>query len=245
MTKTQILTAADFLTETQVVNKAAEVHGLIIERKHGSCWETADIGEYPLNTDFLSVLEKIHFTFERDKERPNNGMKYLSGRSHQTGEIFESDCWAFKTTEENPHITVSFHLVIGEHERGVIAMPSIWGNCEGGACHRPTIDKLAIAVASHFDSTHALLKRMTNRSHPVIQWREMGLGGLRSISTLFDERFGRNKMVCSLSMWHNSPFSPGPSVPMGQESYFVPEHLQSSLIRQWVEQLEEFKDSLR
>ena len=65
----------------------------------------------------------------------------------------------------------------------------MWGNCRGGACHQPTIDRLVKAIVGHFENSHPLLKKMIEGSdYPVIFWGDMGPGGLRSLHAIFREK---------------------------------------------------------
>jgi hypothetical protein len=179
-------------------------------------------------------------------------MVYLSGESNQRGaEIFESDSWAWKRAATDLELSVYFRLRINEKNRGVICEPHVWGNCEGGACHQPTIDRLVGIMAEHLSDTsdpHLLLKRAANlKSAPVIYWNEIGLGGVKSVEWLFEELFGRSKKVMELSRSSLSPFDPNPNPTRSffkvHDRLFVEEADQPQLFGQWEKQLKEFKQS--
>lgn len=245
-TQTQPLVASSLISETEVVKKACSAFNLTAKRNHHGRWETADIGEYPLDSNLIKVLGEVGFTFEPGKEPPRLDVVYLAGHSHQTDrEVFESDCWAWDRSENNPRLTISFHLLVSEKMRGLVAVPHVWGNCKGGACHQPTIDRLVRSIAGHFDDVHPLLKKMVgSNDYPVIQWNDINLGGLRSLHTLFRELYGHNEVICgSLAQSHFSPFKPKPFGERGEE-YFVPEPIQHELMNQWEAQLQRFKEIL-
>ena len=233
------------LSETEIMSKVKEIHDLTIDCDKGrNRWFSDKTGEYPLTSPgFIDSLTKGGFTWERGKDEVRKNTIYLAGHSRQTSDFFENDCWSWDVAEENPYLTVSFFLYVDERKRGIVAIPQIWGNCKGGACHQPTIDKLAIAIGSHFTNTHSLLKRMTQVSeYPVIGWNELDLSGIRSLNTLFQEMYGHNELICALAREHVSLFNPNPY--HIQEYHFVREQFQRELMNKWQAQLQEFKGKL-
>lgn len=235
------------ISESEVIKKACEINCFTATRYEHRGWRTSDIGEYSLDANLLKSLEKAGFTFEPGRDELRKNCIYLAGHSNQKGsDVFESDCWMWHKEDADRCLTIHFNLCVSEKDRGLLAIPHIWGNCRGGACHQPTINRLVRAIARHFEDSHLLLKKMANDlNYPVILWSDMGLGGLRSVQTLFEELYGKNDLVVSLSKWHRSPFHPSPVSEMGEEKYFVPERIQRFLMDQWIGQLRAFKDSLR
>lgn len=247
-----------FTTESSLIDKAAKWGRLVIKaepKKSSSSLELESESVQTLRLDgsFLTLLKEHGFTFGPGTRPPHNQMVYLSGESNQRGaEIFESDSWAWKRAATNLQLDAYFRLRINEKKRGVVCEPHVWGNCDGGACHQPTIDRLVRIMAEHLSNTsdlHLLLKRAAgSKSAPVIYWSEMGLGGVKSVGWLFEELFGRNKKVLELSRSPLSPFDPNPNPTRSifdvHDRLFVEEVDQSRLFEQWEKQLKEFRRDL-
>jgi hypothetical protein len=241
-----LLTADSFIQRPELIEKAATSRGLTIKRyrEDRGYSETEVIGTYKLDKGLLEALGKVGFTFEPGRKPPYDAMIYLTGNSNQRGqEVFESDCWNWKRTETDHKLTIYLRLLVSEKERGVIAVPEVWGNCSGGACHRPTINKFVMAVAGYSQEAHSLLKEMTADSYPTIYWSDIGLGGIKSVSTLFRELYGHNESISRLADSNVSPFAPSPK--QAGYNYFVVESDQPRLFEQWNKQLQEYKDRLR
>lgn len=245
-----------FLKESFLIGRAAELRELTISgepRRNTSYLEfdSEPVGTFKLVKDFIATLKKHGFTFCPGTKPPHNKMVYLAGHSDQKGaEIFESDCWAWERTETDPQLDIRFRLRVSERKRGVACEPHIWGNCSGGACHQPTIDKFVKVVSEHFSGLHPLIKVAVNvETPPVIYWSEIGFGGVKSVGLLFDELFGRNEKATELARSTLlSPFDPNPN-PQGtifevKDRLFVLEADQPKLFRQWKDQLRAFKTSL-
>ncbi|MEK7121598.1 MAG: hypothetical protein AAB857_02720 [Patescibacteria group bacterium] len=235
-----------FIQKPKLIEKAAASRGLTIKRYHenGQYSETEIVGTYKLDKELLEALGKVGFTFEPGKKSPYDTMIYLTGNSNQKGqEVFDSDCWDWKRTETNHELTIYLRLSVSEKERGVVAVPEVWGNCSGGACHRPTINKFVVTVAGYSPDAHPLLKEMTLDSYPTIHWSDVGLGGIKSVGTLFRELYGHNESILMLANSNISPFAPSPK--QGKYNYFVVESDQPRLFEQWENQLRAYKDKLR
>jgi hypothetical protein len=244
--QTQLLTINDLISETELVKKACSVFNFTAKLNHHNRWMTANIAEYKLDTDLINALRPAGFTFEQGKDQSSD-MVYLAGHSYQTNiGTFYSDSWAWNKSEKNPFITVGFYMSASGEKRGIEAIPHVWGNCSGGASHQPTINKLVRAIANFFSDCHQIIKRMNETDdYPVIQWNELSLGGLQSLSTLFKEKYGNNKIVYqNLAESNFSPFNPDPRSISRKENHFVPESIQHKLMKQWEKQLQEFKNSL-
>lgn len=244
-----------FLKESFLIGRAAELRGLTLfgePRRNTFCLEfdSKPVGTFKLDKDFIVTLGKHRFSFGPGTKLPHNEMVYLAGHSNQRGsEVFESDCWAWKKTETNHQLTVNFCLSVAEGKRGVVCVPHVWGNCSGGACHRPTIHRFVKVVAEHFSDAHSLIREATNTDfQSVIRWGDIGLGGIKSIGGLFDELYGRNEKVTKLASSSLSPFNPNPNPRKSSfevtDRLFTVEADQPKLFRQWREQLQAFKTSL-
>lgn len=250
MSTTQLSSTINFLTEQEVVSKAAAVSGLIIRGNKSHKWLTTDIASFEISAILPEALKETGFTLKPGTKPPYDSMMYLSGNSEQEGaDIWESDSWAFEKDEKHPLLTISFALSVKESDGGVAATPEVWGNCKGGACHFPTIKKLVHLLASQFPNTHPFLDRIASEGdYPVIKWGEIGLEGLRSLGELFREQYGHSNLILhSLAPSYFSPFEPNPrKQSYGDEvRYFVPADLQHELTSQWKAQLADFRDKLQ
>lgn len=243
-----------FLKESGLIRKAAAARNLVLpekSREHAFHpeYDSEIVGTFKLSKEFLATLKKYGVTFEPGDDELRKDMIYLCGHSHQpNAEIWESDCWAWKQGKVRYELTVNFRVSADESKRGVVCLPHIWGNCSGGACHQPTINKVVAAIAEHFPDAHRLIKEAPDSDFkPVIPWSEIGVGGVKSIWKLFYELFAENKRVKDLARSHLSPFDPNPHQQKNwgepKDELFVPEMDQTKLFRQWKEQLEKFKES--
>jgi len=243
------------IEESLLIRKAAKLRKLTLSNKPrmDTCYPQFDsepVGTFNLDTAFIIALNRHGFTFDTGTKPPHDEMQYLNGHSDQQGaEMFESDCWAWKRTETYPQLDVRFRLRVSEEKRGIVCEPHVWGNCAGGACHQPTIDKFMKVVSEHFSDLHPLITRATDvETPPIIYWSEIGLGGIKSVGRLFDELFEKNKKVIELAHSALSPFEPDPqqqaSIINPKDRIFVPEDYQPQLFRQWKEQLWLLRTSL-
>ncbi len=242
------------IAESELIRKAAAFMSLVLKdepREHTSylTFDSLSVDSFSLNDrGFISALEKAGFTFGPGVGASRKEIVYLDGGSNQKGaEIFESDCWSWTRKEANPRLDVRFRLSISEERRGVVCLPEVWGNCGGGACHQPTIQKFVEVVAIYFVEAHALIKECVKaKPCPVISWSDIGLGGVKSVEHLFQELFGKNANVLKLAYSNISPFNPDPrNWPRKEDKLFVLEPDQPKLFKQWRTQLQEFGDSLR
>ncbi|MBI2626686.1 MAG: hypothetical protein HYW77_00360 [Parcubacteria group bacterium] len=247
LSQVPILLGTDaIMRRPEIIEKAATCKGLTVKRyrEDREYSETEVIGTYKLDKGLLEALGKVGFTFEPGRKPPHDSMIYLTGNSNQRGqEVFESDCWAWKRTDTNHELTIYLRLSVSEKERGVVVVPQVWGNCSVGACHRPTINKLVVAIGGYATDAHPLLKEMAVDSYPTIHWSDIGLGGIKSVGTLFRELYGHNESVSRLADSNVSPFAPSPK--QAGYNYFVVESYQPRLFEQWKNQLQEYKDRLR
>jgi len=245
-TARKVITTNEFVSEQTLIERAAFSYALgnIKQSKRG--WETGYMGSFPLKPEFIKRLAEVGFTLEKGIGT-REGMLYLSGHSQQgKTDVWESDCWAWKVATAGPeqYLTVHFHLFPDDEQRGIVVRPEIWGNCNSGAVHRPTIDKLASAISDHFPLAHQLIKQ-TKGAYPVIAWSELDYPGLRSFDHLFFAEFCEdNDMAMKLSRSTISPFSPGPTRGIINAQLFVPAYLHAGLKRQWRKQLDKFKEEL-
>ncbi len=245
----------NFIRESDLIKKAAASQNLTLceePRKDTSCpvFQSEVVAGLAVDKDFLIAARKYGSTFEPGTKPPHNEMVYLSGNSNQKGaEVFESDCWAWKRTETAPQLTLYFHLWVVEGRRGVCCEPHIWGNCSGGACHRPTVAKLTKCIAEYLPDAHPLIKGLDDKELvATIHWSTIGLGGVKSVGNLFDDLYRENKTVIELANSSLSPFDPSPKHKYmtleNKDRLFVLEAEQTKLFKKWREQLQGFKDSL-
>lgn len=208
------------------------------------------VGTFNIERGFVTALQGRGFSFGPGTGPTRSAMVYLSGDSDQGGaEIFESDCWAWKNTESHPYLTVYFQLQVTQDQRGVVCTPHVWGNCDGGACHRPTINNFLRVVSEHFRDVHSLITEAANTNfQPVVTWGEINMAGIKSVEHLFFDTYGQNKRVITLANSNLSPFEPVPfpkfSVSRVNDRLFVPDFDQPTLLDQWGDQLRAFRDSL-
>ena len=250
------LLAANFAKDSSLIHRAAFLREVQLKnepRKHTSYlkYDSMSVGTFTLNDGFLAALKKEGFTFEVGKKPPHDTMRYLSGNSNQKGaEIFESDCWAWKREETDHKVTIYFCLIVSERKRGVVCIPYSFGNCSGGPCHQPTINKFIKVVAEYFPNVHSLITDSANANdgQAVISWSTFGGAGVKSVGLLFEELYGKNEKIVCLARSTLSPFDPDPYARAGaiwepKDRIFIPEKYQPLLFEQWKGQLKSFQNS--
>lgn len=249
------LSESDFLKESELISRAAFRADILPlkqsdKRFYNSRFRSRVIETFNLDEGFLIALKNAGFSFEPGIKPPHDTMIYLSGNSHQEDqETFYSDCWAWERGKTDHQLTISFNLWVEEDKRGVVCEPEVWGNCSGGACHRPTINKFVAVVANHFPNVHPLIKQAADDGcQAIIYWSDIGLGGIKSIDRLFRELYGRNEVIIRLADSILSPFTPNPNRAtrgLGSgDKFFVLESDQPRLFRQWRGQLQELRSKL-
>lgn len=242
--------------ESELIKKVATATGLELkpnpdERGIFLEFQTKNVGRFPLSKNFVKALAEEGFTFGPGEGHIRKGMIYLSSNSKQSGEIFESDCWAWERSKVRPRLDICFNMRVNEKERGVFCVPDIWGNCSGGACHQPTIDAFVRVVSKHFSNAHPLIKQAAevDSCRATISWHSAGLAGVKSVGELFKEWFGENKKVMRLAQSKASPFfNPNPFEErvelQAPNRLFVLESHHRALFSQWKKQLSEFATGL-
>ena len=240
--KLSCLNHESFLTVSEIIHLAAKHKSipLKVSNQDDGIYESGIMGTFPLDKYLVGKFTNAGFTYGPSQKSPDNGMIYLCGNSHQTGDSWDSDVFAWKKTEPAPQLTVTFQLHTHDRHRGVFIQPHFWGNCDGGPTHKPTIDKLAMAVGNAFRS-HPIIGDMRHNPYLIVHWNDIGLGGIRNIRTLFSELFGRNEFVLELANSRVSPFKPHPQK---DSEIYVIENDQPYLFSHWQSQLEEYKTKL-
>ena len=235
-----------FLTVEELTRLAASKSRLEVEsyREDKQELKSGVVGCYHLSQELIRVLEKSGFSWSPGTRQYTKDLMYLCGNSVQSIKSdYECDCWSWKNGEENRLLDIYFKLTVNETAGGGEAVPRIWGNCLGSAAHQPTINRLAIALAKYLpDSSHKLLKQLGTYSCPVIPWITMGLGGLKSVASLFQEVNGKDEALSWLANYSVCPLDPNP-IEAGNK-YFVARQKQDELIKQWQIQLRELRDKL-
>lgn len=245
-----------FLFESFLIRKAAAAQKLELNKEPkkntGSLVFTSKpVGIFPLDAQFIAALEKDGFTWGPGTRPPYDMMIYLSGESDQHGaEIFESDSWAWKKSQEGErYLTVYFSLFAMETMRGLACKPKVWGNCSGGACHEPTIRKVVAVIAKHFAKVDPLIPEALENKEglAIIPWTAINLGGVKSVTLLFFEHFGRREKIVNLAQSTQSPFDPNPLALRGMGQHdreFVVKEEQQALFDRWKKQLKNYRASL-
>src|SRR3989344_2852409 len=239
------LLKANFATDSSLIHRAAFSRDIQLRnepRKFISRLEfdSMPVGIFTLDNDFITALQKQGFIFEVGKKPPHDTMRYLSGNSNQRGaEIFESDCWAWKREETKHEIEIYFRLSVSEQRRGVVCVLHSFGNCSGGPCHQPTINRFVKVVAEYFPNVHSLIadSAIAQNSQAVISWSSFGEAGIKSVELLFDELYGKNEKNNALACSTLSPFDPNPYARKGpiwepKDRIFIPEKYHSFLFEQ-------------
>lgn len=249
-----MLTGKDFLTHKDVLEKAAEFKGFeIAHLREGEVKAASkDLYEFkldPSDENLTALLRENKFEFDRSEKRRefyialDDIQKYSDNPSCG---FFEDQSFCWEKGEIPPHaLEVGVYMWPSEKKNGVILIPYLMASA-GGACYRPTINKLLKVLVGYFKPANTLLNEIVaNGGETTVNWSDMGLDGLRSLGAVFSD-FAASTAIESLAVSNSSPFRPEPRKRyFNQPVYYVPERIRPQLVEQWNEQLTDFRESLR
>lgn len=157
-----------------------------------------------------------------------------------------SNIWNVLRKDTSQPFDMTFELFadldINETMRGVVFTPKV--SCQGVWATDPLPRmRMFRALAEHVPYVLNIVRELAaSDGAVVVSWTEMNLGGLRSVSALFDE-FAKGNGELTAFACRERLFEPDPHPPHvkpGDEPY-VAEPFQPALFKQWHEQLDSFR----
>ena len=230
---------SQLLTKNNLLLKAAAIKKVVLSLDHNSLLISKPFVSYKLEGEFLDILKKNGFKLDYRTD----GVITLSEENSE-------GYWNFyDKPNEKSELRLDLCVVFGvyESERGVVLRSDTSGGYLSPAILRSHL-KVFEAVAQYkVTKIHPLVKEIVaGQGKTVVSWKQLGLGGLRSVPALFDElTIQSGRRTSSLKDLARSSVSPFDPSPVDQEErLFLPETYQPLLFELWWEQLRDFKGDL-
>lgn len=205
------------------------------------------IKKYALDAKLLAALSKARI---RQVER-SDGIFTLSDENpqHIVPGWNPSHYWNFRIDEETQEydlrIQLSVHLEISDYDRGVVFRPWAFGGCASPADRLPNFRLFKLLTEHDPEAPEVCKEIAASDGYIVVSWSDLGLGGIRQISELFDEFARGNKAVLELGRT-GVIFVPAPWVRNQKpaEMPYVIEPAQPKLFKIWDGQLQAYRTRL-
>ena len=248
--ETALVMGEDALTLLDLLRRAATHKGLKL-REGSKEGISEPIKEYVLDEKLLAVLEEYKI---RRQDRPDcrNEIFTLIDENPQerVPGFAPSNYWNFKLVEGERHIfnlrvtlSVGFGISIGK--RGVLLVPQAHGTFLSPADGLPHFRMFRALVENDRDAPLVAKELALSEGTILITWTELGLGGIRRLSYLFEEFTGHKETIDRLGR-NGEVFDPNP-FPRCQnpgEELFIPEPSQAKVFEMWRAQLDEYRSKL-
>jgi hypothetical protein len=241
------------LSLADVLQRAAEKYGLEVGTIASSGFATTK----PLYTFGLRgvLLDHIKASgFELDMREDGITTLRLANADYPVVPGYcHSNYWNFRTNKQREgervdRLELGLHLKLGASERlrGVVCRPFVAGTflSAGDQVPHNILTKVLVQWRVRKDlDVHPLVSVAAQMGEAVVQFADIGLGGLRTTARLFTEFTAERRMVEQLARSSLSPFAPAPYT-HADTVWFVPEPGQAALMDEWRRQLAEFRSSL-
>jgi len=231
------------ISHEQLVEKAFVSRGLKLGQGDPYFYSNT-IVTYELNGGFLEVLEKNGFKLKkRVSGIITNGVITLIDENWQENipGYSPSNYWNFRNNDKEKDkliLRLKVQARINYRKRGVVLRPAAIGTFLSPTDFLP--NKRIFEIAFQYNPTiHGVIHEIADgNGEIIIDWTNIGLGGIRHIAYLFDEFCGGKKELKELALSQRlSPFNPN----LDSEKKYLPEQFQSMLFDLWEAQIKEFK----
>lgn len=232
----------DIFTLTDLFRLVCRHKGLVYA-EHGSYARTELIATYPLDNNMLDFL-KCHGMREYPCQSPSVRAIGFS----------EEESWTFPDDRDDDSQKRVFTLYAGfaalrPHERGLSVMALARTFLAAPIDRSSAHGKLFQLFAEHRNDVPPIVRELAGGGRRLtVLWHDLGLGGIRTISDLFDEFRQGNDEIKWLAQVNERLFQPAPysrqSRPAGEESFIV-EPAQPKVLKIWAAQLEGFRTRIQ
>lgn len=233
------------ITAIDLLRKAAEAKGAkLLEGANRAYTE-------PLATIIVDddIAQKLEAAGIKRQPRPDGRGTIFTlvdiGPQHHTPGWSPSNFWNVLRDDPSQPFDMRFELSaalnINEAERGIVFSPLV--HCKGVSASDP-LPRLRMfkALSECIDEAPTIVRELAaSEVIVVLHWTDLGLGGIRSVSTLFNEFCGKNNKLKEFAS-RERLFQPDPYPPHGQpaDELYVAEPFQPALFKTWREQLHGF-----
>ena len=239
----------DCFTLLELLQKAAQFKGLVLSPECSDAFSEA-IKTYDLDDMLLRVLDGQGI---RQQARPDcNGEIFTlvdyNPQEPQPG-YAASNYWNFKRSEDGRSYGLRISLAAGfglsKFSRGITLYPRTFGTFLSAGDPLPNFRMFKALAYSDPDAPAIARELAASSGSLTVSWTELGVGGIRRISALFEEFPGNNEAVLQLGR-RGQVFDPKPYPQYAQpgDKLYVAETAQPLLFETWRAQLEEYRRSL-
>lgn len=248
MTEAVLTPGVDTFTLLDLFERAAGHKDLTLHRGNGSRVRSEPITTYVLDEQVLAALAQRGI---RREPRPDCRDEIFTlvdqnPQEHVPGWV-PSCYWNFKQRDGAEHqfdlrMTLGVHFYVHTERRGIVLVPQASGSFVSPVDRLPNF-RMFQALVEHDDAAPAIAKELAaSDGDIVVTWTDLGLGGIRSITALFDEFAQRREAIVRLGGNHEV-FQPDPHPPYQRpvNELFVAEPAQPRVFDAWRAQLSEYR----
>ncbi len=251
MENIRLVQGSDVFTLWDLYKKASEHKGLKFSEGSGSIIQTHTIVTYVLDKKLLDLLAERGI-----KKQPRSDDVFTlvdeNWQEKSVGGFHETEYWNFKTKEGEKHLELEVGLAVTmalvEEDRGIRFYPATRSTLVSPGSGLSHFRMFKTLVESGTKEVLPVVRELAqSEGHIVVSWTDLGLGGIRSFHSVYQEFFGENKAICDLAMQsHGRVFDPDPYQPLSskKDKMFIAEPAQPRVIKGWKEQLRKYKQSL-
>lgn len=236
----------------ELFRKASEKKGLKFWEGTSSAL-TRSFKTYKLDSKLLAYLSQHGFK-RQDRPDCKNEIFTLVDSNPQVRVpgYAPSNYWNFKEVEGEKgifdlSISLHFELHLGTEERGIIFIPRAYGTFVSAGDNLPNFRMFKALVEQGSSAPAVAREAVKSQGHIVLHWTELGLGGIRSLRSLFDEFAKGKQSVIGLGndsrVLNPTPCSPYQLQKSGDE-VFITESAQPKLFKAWRAQLDAYRAAL-
>lgn len=245
--KIELVRGENCFTVFDLLKKAARFAQLKLVDKKNSKFLTEPIKTYALDKNTLAFLAEKGI---KEQKRPdcNNEIFTLIDQNPQNPRpgFQPSNSWNFKQRKDGNEfdleITLYAKLVMNPKKRGIEIYPQVFGTFLSATDPLP-VSRMFKALVDSDKAALIVAKELAAKNKLFVTWAQLGFAGIRLISDLFVELFGKNEAVMRLS--HDQKiFKPTP-FNSDESNLYLMESEHWKLFEIWVKQLEEYRLRLK
>ncbi len=238
-----------FYTLSDLFKSVAKLMGLKLRDAETSRVISRPLRSYTLDHTLMAALAKQGI---RQHPRTDDTITLADENpQNETPGYHPSNYWNFKRPDgENgvaPELRIDLcvELLMNFKERGIVLLPRAQGGGVSPVDPLPNFRMFRALTEADPKPLRVAKRIAANEGGVVVTWSDLGLGGLRTLSMLFNEFKGGNENIETLAR-KVGVFEPNPYALLrnGGSLEFVPERAQPLIFRAWNFQLENYRESL-
>ncbi len=235
----------DCFTLLDLLRKAAAHKGLEL-REGASRAYSEPIKVYDLNAELLAILAQQGIRRQTRPDCRNEIFTLVDENPQEKVPGWStSNYWNFRPLEGDKRkfdlrVTLSVGFSISTKERGFILWPQAHSPFVSPFDRLPNFRMFRALVESDDEAPVVAMELAASDGSIAVTWTDLGLGGIRTLATLFAEFAGQNEIVMRLGR-NGEIFSPAPYLQHQQpgDKLFVVEPAQPRVFQEWEKHLED------